>query len=81
MERADNTNLAERPAVDFEAWGKAVAEEVLFRAGLDMSDAGASANAAHAALQFDISAVAADRSLALSFERIGGAAVKIQIFL
>ncbi len=64
---------------DFEAWGKAVAEEVLFRAGLELSDASAKPSAVQAALQFDVTAIEADGALELSFERIGSSPVKVQI--
>lgn len=65
--------------IDFDAWGKAVAEEVLFRAGLEASDASAKPSAVEAALQFDVSALKDDGALELSFDRIGSSPVKVQI--
>lgn len=66
---------------DFEAWGKAVAEEVLFRAGLKASDASAKPSAVEAALEFSVSALESDGALELTFERIGSSPVKVQVQL
>ncbi len=83
MDKGENGNPAERPPIDFEAWGKSVAEEVLFRAGLDMSDASAEASTeaskVQASLEFQITANEAERSLALEFERVAGAPIKLHI--
>ncbi len=63
----------------YEAWGKAVMEEVLFRAGLAMSSA-TGGEAAEASLSFRVTANA-DRSLTLEFDRIAAAPERIRIGL
>ena len=63
----------------YEAWGKAVMEEVLFRAGLTLSNATGGESAA-AKLDFRIMANA-DRTLTLEFDRVAAAPERIRIAL
>ena len=61
------------------AWGRAVIEEVLFRAGLALSSA-KGGDGAEAPLAFRVTANA-DRSLTLEFDRVAAAPERIRIGL
>lgn len=63
----------------YEAWGKAVMEEVLFRAGLALSSA-KGGEGAEAVLAFRVTANA-DRSLTLEFDRVAATPERIRIGL
>ncbi len=63
----------------YEAWGKAVMEEVLFRAGLALSSA-KGGEGAEAALAFRVTANA-DRTLTLEFDRVAAPPERIRIGL
>lgn len=65
---------------DLETWGRSVLEEVLFRAGLALSNA-RGGDSAGASLDFRVTANDADRSLTLEFERVGGAPERLRIAL
>lgn len=61
------------------AWGKAVMEEVLFRAGLALSNT-AGGEAAEATLSFRVT-VDANRTLVLEFDRVAASPERIRIGL
>jgi hypothetical protein len=63
----------------YEAWGRAVVEEVLLRAGLALSSA-AGGESAGAPLAFRVTANP-DRSLTLEFDRVAAAPERIRIGL
>ena len=63
----------------YEAWGRAVLEEVLFRAGLALSSA-QGGESAGATLAFRVTANA-DRSLTLEFDRVAAAPERLRIGL
>lgn len=64
---------------EYDAWGKAVMEEVLFRAGLALSSA-RGGESAEASLTFRVTANA-DRSLTLAFDRVAAEPERIRIGL
>lgn len=65
---------------DLESWGRSVLEEVLFRAGLALSNA-RGGDRVKASLDFTVTANGADRSLTLEFERVGGAPERLRVAL
>ncbi len=70
---------ASSDTADLETWGRSVLEEVLFRAGLALSNA-RGGESAGASLDFRVTANA-DRSLTLEFERVGGGPERLRIAL
>lgn len=61
------------------AWGKAVLEEVLLRAALDISDSGQKITKAGFQMPFEITADTASGSLVVRCGRLGGADLKLDI--
>jgi len=68
-------------SIDFEAFGKALVEEVLFHGGLEAADASVKIDEAIVSLQFQISVDEAERSIEIELERIGSTSIKLQIQL